>query len=93
MRTGLTSIRTSQIGYNDTIGNGPRKGTFLNYLVPFLALTSIRPMLTNSFMVKLPKKLDYWSTRKLSLAGRTVVCNQVLLSTLWFFYHSLGWIK
>ena len=26
---------------------------------------------------------------KLSLAGRAVICNQVLLSTLWF-YHSVG---
>ena len=34
---------------------------------------------------KISKKLDYWSTMKLSLGGRIVICNQVLLSTLWFF--------
>ena len=31
------------------------------------------------------KKLDYWSTMKLSLGGRIVICNHILLSTLWFF--------
>ena len=34
---------------------------------------------------KISRKLDYWSTMNLSLAGRVVICNQVLLSTLWFF--------
>ena len=36
------------------------------------------------------KKLDYRSTMELSLAGRTVICNQVLLSTLWFFITVWG---
>ena len=31
---------------------------------------------------KIARKLDYWSKMKLSLAGRAVICNQVLLSTL-----------
>ena len=31
---------------------------------------------------KISKILDYWSCRKLSLAGIIVICNQVLLSTL-----------
>ena len=34
---------------------------------------------------KISKKLDYWSTMKYALASRVVICNQVLLSTLWFF--------
>ena len=34
---------------------------------------------------KISKKLDYWSSMRLSLAGRVVICNQVFLSTLWFF--------
>lgn len=34
---------------------------------------------------KTSKKLDYWSTLKLSLAGKVVIIIQVLLSTLWFF--------
>ena len=29
--------------------------------------------------------LDYGSSMRLSLAGRIVICNQVFLSTLWFF--------
>ena len=39
---------------------------------------------------KITKKLDYWSTMKLLLAGRAVICNQVLLSTLWFFITVWG---
>ena len=39
---------------------------------------------------KIAKKLDYWSTMKLSLAGRAIICNQVLLSTLWFFITVWG---
>ena len=39
---------------------------------------------------KISKKLDYWSTMKLALAGRVVICNQVLLSTLWFFITVWG---
>lgn len=39
---------------------------------------------------KITKKLEYWSSMKLSLAGRIVICNQVLLSTLWFFITVWG---
>ena len=39
---------------------------------------------------KISIKLDYWSTMKLSLAWRVVICNQVLLSTLWFFITLWG---
>jgi hypothetical protein len=34
---------------------------------------------------KITKKLEYWSSIKLSLAGRIVICYQMLLSILWFF--------
>ena len=37
------------------------------------------------FYGKIAKKLDYWSTIKLSLTERAVSCNQVVISTLWFF--------
>lgn len=39
---------------------------------------------------KTTKKLDYWSTMKLSLAGRVVIYNQLLLSTLWFLITVWG---
>jgi hypothetical protein len=39
---------------------------------------------------KISRKLAYWSTMKLSLAGRTLICNHVLLSTLWFFISVWG---
>ena len=50
---------------------------------PFGLNLNIRDV--DSFLYnKISKKLDYWSTMRLSLAGRIVICNQVLLSTLWF---------
>lgn len=40
----------------------------------------------DDFLVeKITKKLKYWSTTRLSLAGRTLIVNQVLLSTLYYF--------
>ena len=42
---------------------------------------------------KMTKKLEYWSNMKLSLAGRIVICNQVLLSTFWFFITVWGSLK
>ena len=39
---------------------------------------------------KIAKNLNYWSSMKLSLAGRVVICNQVFLSTLWFFITVWG---
>ena len=50
------------------------------------------PDVDNFFYTKISKKLDYWSTMKLFLGGRIVICNQVHLSILWFFYHSMGWL-
>lgn len=41
---------------------------------------------------KISRKLDYWSSMKLSLAGRVTICNHVLLSTLWFLLQ-FGEIK
>jgi hypothetical protein len=34
---------------------------------------------------KIMKKLNYWSSTRLSLAGRAIVVNMVLSSTLWYF--------
>lgn len=34
---------------------------------------------------KIQKKISFWVTTQLSLAGRVVIINSVLLSTLWFF--------
>jgi hypothetical protein len=39
---------------------------------------------------KVTKKLRYWVTTKLSLAGRAVIVNSVLMSTLWFFVSIWG---
>ena len=42
------------------------------------------------FYNKIAKKLVYYGSMKLSLAGKIVICNQVLLSTLWFFITVWG---
>ena len=39
---------------------------------------------------RISKKFDYWSSMRLSFAGRVVICNQVFLSTLWFFITVWG---
>ena len=39
---------------------------------------------------KISRKLDYWSTMKLLLVGRVVICSQVLFSTLWFLITVWG---
>ena len=39
---------------------------------------------------KIRKKLAYWSTVHLSLAGRATIVNSVHLSTLWYFFHIWG---
>lgn len=45
----------------------------------------------DQFLIKkIPKEFEYWSTMKFSLAGRVVIVNQVLLSTLWFFINVWG---
>lgn len=45
----------------------------------------------DKFLIKkIAKKLEYWATMKLSLAGRAIIINQVLLSTLWFFISVWG---
>ena len=35
-------------------------------------------------LLTIRKKLIYWSSKKLSLAGRVVIVNRVLLSTIWY---------
>lgn len=39
---------------------------------------------------KISKKLDYWSRMKLALVGKVIICNSVLLSTLWLFIMVWG---
>lgn len=40
----------------------------------------------DNFLVdKVRRKLTYWTSTKLSLAGRRLIVNQVLMSTLWYF--------
>lgn len=87
---GLISLPTNLRGRTTMIDDGQRKATYPNYLEPHLASTSEPDMWTNFFTTKILKKLDYWSTMKLSLASMVVISNHVLLSTLWFFIIVCG---
>jgi hypothetical protein len=39
---------------------------------------------------KIQKKLEYWASVHLSLSGRAVIANSVLLSTLYYFITIWG---
>lgn len=39
----------------------------------------------NFLVARIKSNLEYWSTTKLSLAGRVMIVKQVFLSSLWFF--------
>lgn len=43
------------------------------------------PQVDQFLYSKITKELDYWSIMKFSMACSVVICNHVLLSTLWFF--------
>ena len=45
--------------------------------------THIQPLL-----ISLRKKFIFWSSKSLSLAGRLVISNQVLLSSMWYILSS-----
>lgn len=84
---GLISISTNLNGLLVVVGSRQRKESCPNTWILFLASTSTLMML----YVKISKKLDYWSTRKLSfLAHMMTICNHILLSTMWFFITILG---
>ena len=80
MCTSLTNTHTSRSGLQDEIGNG-LKETSLNYLTTFWGL-NLTPNVDQFLYSKISKKLDYWSIIKLSLMGRVIICNKMLLSTL-----------
>ena len=44
-------------------------------------------------LLSIRKKIAFWSTAKLSLAGRVVVVNNVLLSTIWYIASSWMFAK
>jgi hypothetical protein len=44
----------------------------------------------DNLLEKMQHKLRYWSTTKLSLVGRKVIVNNILLSSLWYFVNVWG---
>jgi hypothetical protein len=63
---------------------GKRKDITKQLGIPFglrLEVNDINAFLLN----KVKKKLSFWCSTHLSLVGRTLIVNQILLSTLWYF--------
>ena len=60
------------------------KGTPVRYLGCQVGIDLTAEQQINPLLLTIRKKLIYWSSAKLSLAGRVVIANHVLLSTMWF---------
>jgi len=63
---------------------GKRKDITKQLGIPFglgLEVNDINAFLLN----KVKKKLLFWCSTHLPLVGRTLIVNQILLSTLWYF--------
>ena len=82
MHIDSTNLRTSRFGLIDIIGIGPIKGDLFKLLGAPFGLNLKTKDVDEFLYCKVSKKLDYWSSMLLSLAGRVVICNQVFLSTL-----------
>lgn len=72
------------------VGGGQRKVTYPNYWEPRFGLNLEIPDVDQFLYSMVSKKMDYWSTMKVSLVGMVVICNHVKLSTLWFFITVRG---
>ena len=68
-----------------SIGHWAKEGDLSKLLGTLFGLNLNTPDIDQFLYAKIFKKLDYWSTMKLSLAGIVVICNHVFLSTLLFF--------
>mgnify|MGYP000158494050 FL=1 len=64
------------------------KGTSVRYLGCQVGMEITPESQISPLLLLIKKKLLFWSTAKLSLAGRVVVVNYVLLSTLWYVLSS-----
>ena len=66
-------------------GNGLQMEIFPSYLAPFLAYIGSWQD-GNHFVINMVKsKLSYWSYTQLSLVGRTLIVNEMLMFSLWHF--------
>ena len=60
------------------------EGTSVRYLGCQVGLNISSEIQVASLLLKIRKKLMFWSKAKLSFAGRVIVVNHVLLSSLWY---------
>ena len=89
VRTGLINTRTNQNGWQAN-WMWAEKDNLSKLLGTSFGLNLNTPDVDQFLYHKISKKLKYWSSMKLSLAGRVIICNHVLLSTLWFFITMWG---
>ena len=59
-------------------------GTSVRYLGCHVGLELAAEQQIAPLLLSIRRKLVFWSTARLSLAGRVVVANQVLLATMWY---------
>ena len=60
------------------------KGTPVRYLGCQVGIELSSEQQITALLLTIRKKLLHWSSAKLSLAGRIVIANHVLLSTMWY---------
>ena len=65
-------------------------GTCVRYLGCHVGLELSAEQQIAPLLLSIRRKLVFWSSARLSLAGRVVVANQVLLATMWYITSS--WI-
>lgn len=58
--------------------------TTVRYLGRYLGIDISPEQQITSLLLSIWKKLLYWSTAQLSLVGRVVVANHILLATMWY---------
>ena len=59
-------------------------GTSVRYLGCHVGLELSAEQQIAPLLLSIRRKLVFWSSARLSLAGRVVVANQVLLATMWY---------
>ena len=60
------------------------EGTPVRYLGCQIGLELTAKQQIAPLLLRIRRKLIFWSSARLSLAGRAVVANQVLLATMWY---------
>ncbi len=69
------------------------EGVAIRYLGCQVGINILPELQISPVLHSIRKKLMYWSTKQLSLAGRIVIVNQVLLSSMWYITSCWIFVK